>query len=84
MTEILIDTNVLVYAHDLAEPQKRVQARHIIRELQQGRLGCLSIQCISEFFHAVTRGSAPKLNVLEASNQANVLLNSFPYFRLRT
>jgi predicted nucleic acid-binding protein len=82
MTEILIDTNVLVYAHDLAEPEKRKQALRVIFELQQSRLGCLSVQCISEFFNTVTRGKSPMLDIQEAIEQAHVLINSFPVFPL--
>lgn len=82
MTEILIDTNVLVYAHDLAEDQKRIQAVRVVYELQQNRLGCLSVQCISEFFNAVTKGTSPILPINEAVGQAYVLINSFPVFPL--
>jgi predicted nucleic acid-binding protein len=82
MTEILIDTNVLVYAHDLAEDKKRVQAIRVVYELQQNRLGCLSVQCISEFFNAVTKGKSPILLPDDAVEQANVLINSFPVFPL--
>jgi predicted nucleic acid-binding protein len=82
MTEILIDTNVLVYAHDLAEEKKRIQAIRVIYELQQNRLGCLSVQCISEFFNAVTKGRKPLLTLEEAAEQAQVLVNSFPIFPL--
>ena len=82
MTEILIDTNVLVYAHDLAEEKKRLQAIRVVYELQQNRLGCLSVQCISEFFNAVTKGKSPILPLEEALEQANVLIHSFPVFPL--
>ena len=82
MSEILLDTNVLVYAHYHAEPEKRDQAIHVIYELQQTRSGCLSIQCISEFFSAVLRGKNPMLTLDEALKQANLLINSFPVFPL--
>jgi predicted nucleic acid-binding protein len=82
MTEILIDTNVLVYAHDLASEKKRAQAIHLVNELQQARLGCLSIQCISEFFNTVTRNNRQILALDEAVEQTQVLINSFPVFPL--
>jgi len=82
MTEILIDTNVLVYAHDLAEDKKRTQAILVIDKLQQSRLGCLSVQCISEFFNTVTRSHRQILALEEAIMQAQVLINSFPVFPL--
>ena len=82
MTEILIDTNVLIYAHDLAEEHKRAQAIRVVHELQQARLGCLSVQCISEFFNAVMRGNRKMLAFDEAVEQAQHLINSFPVFPL--
>ena len=82
MTEILIDTNILVYAHDLAEEKKRAQAILVIDKLQQSRLGCLSIQCVSEFFNTVTRSHRQILTLEEAILQAQVLINSFPVFPL--
>ena len=82
MTEILLDTNVLVYAHYHAEPGKRDHAIHVIYELQRARLGCLSVQCISEFFSTVTRGKNPMLNLNAATDQARLLVDSFPVFPL--
>jgi len=82
MTEILIDANILVYAHDLAEEEKRAQAIRVVYELQQAHLGCLSIQCISEFFKAVTNARRQLLSLDEATEQAYVLLHSFPVFPL--
>jgi len=82
MSEILLDTNVLVYAHYHAEPEKRDRAIHVIHELQQARLGCLSIQCISEFFNTVVRGKNPMLTLDKAADQARLLINSFPVFPL--
>ena len=82
MTEILIDTNILVYCHDLAEEKKRAHAIRVVYELQQNRLGCLSVQCISEFFNTVTRGKRQLLTLEEAAEQAYVLINSFPIFPL--
>lgn len=82
MTEILIDTNVLVYAFDLAESKKRKQAIMIIRELQDNSLGCLSIQCLSEFFNAVTRGASPKLPIEKALQYVQDYLLAFPTYLL--
>lgn len=82
MTEILVDTNVLVYAFDLAEAKKRKQAIVIIRELQDNLLGCLSIQCLSEFFNAVTRGRDPKLSIDRALQYVQDYLLAFPTYLL--
>lgn len=45
----------------VSKEKKRKQAIRVIYELQRNRLGCLSIQCISEFFNAVTKGRKPLL-----------------------
>ena len=54
------DTNVLVYAHDAAEPRKRDVARGLIFEhLGAGAL-CTSTQALAEYFSVVTsKGEAP-------------------------
>jgi predicted nucleic acid-binding protein len=78
MTVVLLDTNVLVYAFDRAEPEKRVQAMKLIYDLQVDAVGCLSIQCLSEFFNAVTRGAVPKLPIDEALQYVQDYLLAFP------
>ena len=82
MTEILIDTNILVYVFDLAEIKKRALAIEVIRELRNSSMGCLSIQCLSEFFNATTRGSTPKLKIDNALNYTQDYLLAFPTFPL--
>lgn len=82
MTEILIDTNILVYAFDLAEREKRTHAQVVLRELQNNSLGCISVQCLSEFFNAVTRGAKPKLPMEKALEYVQGYLLSFPTFLL--
>lgn len=78
MTVVLLDTNVLVYAFDRAEPEKRARAMKIILDLQVNSLGCLSTQCLSEFFNAVTRGAEPKLPIGEALQYVQDYLLAFP------
>ena len=80
MTAVLLDTNVLVYAFDRTEPEKRAQAMKIILDLQVNSLGCLSIQCLSEFFNAATRGAMPKLSIEEALQDVQDYLLAFPTF----
>ncbi|GJQ52761.1 MAG: twitching motility protein PilT [Anaerolineaceae bacterium] len=82
MTEILLDTNVLVYGFDLAERDKRAHALTILRELQNSSLGCISVQCLSEFFNAVTRGAKPKLPMERALEYVQGYLLSFPTYLL--
>lgn len=50
-----IDTNILIYADDARERQKRDRARELIRGLMGTRRGILSLQVLQEFFAVATR-----------------------------
>lgn len=50
-----IDTNILVYAHDIHEPAKREIARTVLRKLWLTGTGVLSTQVLQEFYSVVTR-----------------------------
>jgi predicted nucleic acid-binding protein len=50
-----VDTNVLIYAHDLTAGGKRDMAAQLIRDLWRGRCGCLSVQVLQEFYVVATR-----------------------------
>lgn len=69
MSAVLVDSNVLIYAHDLGEFEKQGKAQEILRHLQAHGNGRLSVQCLSEFFSITTRGKSPKLTVAEATLQ---------------
>jgi len=82
MTAILLDTNVLVYAYDTGEPDKQALAINLLHGLKISGQACLSVQCLGEFFNAVTRGPTPRLALVEAAPQAEWLANSFPVFNM--
>ena len=50
-----LDTNVLIYADDARDPQKRECAQELIRRLMREGRGVLSLQVLQEFFAAATR-----------------------------
>jgi len=50
-----VDTNVLVYAHDVTAGDKHTRARALVEELRETREGCLSVQVLQEFFVTTTR-----------------------------
>jgi predicted nucleic acid-binding protein len=50
-----VDTNVLVYAHDVTAGYKHNRARSLMEELWETREGCLSVQVLQEFFVTTTR-----------------------------
>ncbi len=62
----LVDTNVLVYAYDIAEAEKRSRAVDILERLRDERRGVLTTQALSEFFVTVTRKLRPPVTVEEA------------------
>ena len=60
-TRVFIDTNVLVYSIDRADPAKRKQALDWIATLARTGAGVISTQVLQEFYSAATRklGVAP-------------------------
>jgi predicted nucleic acid-binding protein len=50
-----VDTNVLIYAHDVDAKSKHEAAKSVLRELWDERRGVLSTQVLQEFYVNVTR-----------------------------
>jgi predicted nucleic acid-binding protein len=50
-----VDSNVLIYAHDVDAGKKRATAARALEELWSSRLGVLSLQVLQEFYVNVTR-----------------------------
>jgi predicted nucleic acid-binding protein len=57
-----VDTNVLIYAHDVDAQIKHERAQRILRELWNQRTGALSPQVLQEFYINVTRKIASPLS----------------------
>jgi predicted nucleic acid-binding protein len=57
-----VDTNILLYAHDVSAGAKRDRARALLEELWESREGCLSVQVLQEFFVNATRKIARPLS----------------------
>jgi predicted nucleic acid-binding protein len=57
-----IDTNVLLYAHDVTAGAKHDRARALLAQLWDSRDGCLSVQVLQEFFVNITRKVPQPLN----------------------
>ena len=53
--KFFVDTNILIYAHDLDAGQKNKISRDIIRDLWENRSGIISTQVLQEFYLNVTR-----------------------------
>ena len=58
--KVFVDSNVLIYAHDLDAGVRQQLAANALRRLWETRTGCLSTQVLQEFYVTVTRkiGSA--------------------------
>ena len=56
-----IDTNILIYAHDVSGGPKHTRARDLIRGLWGSGEGCLSVQVLREFYVNVTQKVAKLL-----------------------
>jgi len=52
---IFVDTNVLIYAHDIQAGRKQEKASQILGGLWQSKTGVLSTQVLQEFYVNVTR-----------------------------
>jgi len=50
-----VDTNILVYAHDLDAGEKNAVAKEIVSDLWNSRTGILSTQVLQEFYVTLTR-----------------------------
>jgi predicted nucleic acid-binding protein len=58
MAAVLVDTSLLVYAHDRGEPEKQQQSIYLLDTLEATRQGYLTAQVLGEFFRATTRPHA--------------------------
>ena len=56
-----VDTNVLIYAHDVDAGRKHEVAKAVLRDLWSRRSGVLSTQVLKEFYVNVTRKIASPL-----------------------
>ena len=64
--KILVDTNILLYAYDRAEPKKQARSVTVLDELATRSLGVLTPQVLAEFFVNATRKLDPPLTVQQA------------------
>lgn len=55
LTRDFFDTNILVYAYDRSQPQKRAQALNLLIAAMEQESGVLSAQVLGEFFTTVAR-----------------------------
>jgi predicted nucleic acid-binding protein len=75
-----VDTNVLIYAHDVDAKAKHQLAKNVLRELWSQRSGVLSMQVLQEFYVNVTRKIASPLPKADARR----VLNSYSIWCVET
>jgi len=76
--EVLVDSNVLVYAYDRSEPVKQRTAAMLLHRLFDARSGVLTTQVLSEFFVIVTRKIPAPLDVKTAAERIHNYVLSWP------
>jgi predicted nucleic acid-binding protein len=77
MSNVLIDTNVLVYAYDQNAPERRTVALAVLSQFAITASGQLSVQCLAEFFSTATRKLKPPLTPAQAITQVELLARSY-------
>jgi predicted nucleic acid-binding protein len=80
MEKTFVDTNVLIYAHDVDAKAKRDVAKNVLRELWSERRGVLSMQVLQEFYVNVTRKIASPL----PKDAARLVVNSYSIWCMET
>ena len=75
-----VDTNILLYAHDVDAGPKHQIAKEILRGLWQERTGVLSLQVLQEFYVNVTRKIPSPLS----KNSARVAMSSYAIWCMET
>ena len=75
-----VDTNVLIYAHDVDAKAKHQVAKNVLRELWSQRTGVLSMQVLQEFYVNVTRKIASPL----PKDAARRIVNSYAIWCMET
>ncbi|MFP4268597.1 MAG: PIN domain-containing protein [Spirochaetaceae bacterium] len=58
-----LDTNILVYAHDTAYPEKQQRAQNLIFEGMRETTGVISVQVLNEFFVTATKKIEQPLSI---------------------
>jgi len=75
-----VDTNVLIYAHDVDAGSKHDIAKRVLRQLWSERSGVLSMQVLQEFYVNVTRKIATPL----PKEAARLVVNTYSIWCIET
>ncbi len=75
-----VDTNILIYAHDVDAKAKHEVAKSVLRELWSERTGILSMQVLQEFYVNVTR----KIAITLPKDLARAVVSSYTAWCVET
>jgi predicted nucleic acid-binding protein len=78
----LIDTDLLVYALDRREPEKRDRAREVLRRVGRAGNAALPAPVLSEFANACLRKLEPRPDPAAVRREVERLLLAFPVLPL--
>src|SRR5215204_455726 len=74
----VVDTNVLVYALERREPEKRERAREVLRRVGGAGTAALPAQVLSEFGGACLRKLEPRPDPTTVRREVERLMLAFP------
>lgn len=75
-----VDTNVLIYGHDVDAKAKHEAAKHVLQELWSERSGVLNMQVLQEFYVNVTR----KIPRPISKESARLIVSSYAIWCIET
>ena len=81
-TRYVVDTNLLVYALDRREPEKRERAREVLRRLGGAGTAALPAQVLSEFGGSCSRKLEPRPEAEALWREVERLMLAFPVLAL--
>src|ERR687889_2361561 len=81
-TRYVVDTDVLVYALDRREPEKRERAQEVLRRVGGAGTAALPAQVLSEFANACLRKLEPRPDPTTVRREVERLLLAFPVLPL--
>jgi predicted nucleic acid-binding protein len=76
--KVFVDTNILIYAHDLDAGRRHETAKSLLRDLWENHTGVISTQVLQEFYVNVTR----KITQPITASQARGIINAYAAWRV--
>ncbi len=82
--EVLIDTNVFVYAYDARDADRRARALESLERLTSTGRGRISTQVLGETFRVLTSRLEPRVPVAEAVEHLALMASIWPVLPITT